>query len=124
MTWLAKHGCAIRPGNGYHRTLVTAVERHGAIAIRLALDELSAAGMPDGDIKGLLFGAIDSLDATKRPGRPAVARAGDDKSFVAASERHRRGVARTKRDRDELHSIGEVTGSLADHGVIDPRASS
>jgi hypothetical protein len=116
ITWLAQRACLIRPGDGYHRTLVTGVERHGVIAIIRQLERLEAAGMPRGDLKGYLFGAIDELDKAKRPSPGALAAA-------EASDRTRRGVEATRRERSELESIGKVVGSLADLGVLDPRSS-
>ena len=74
LTWLARHGCYIIEGNGYHRKLITATERHGVNAIVGMLDRLKEAGMQDGDTKGFLFGAIDALDARSRPNLEAVER--------------------------------------------------
>ena len=67
LVWLARHGCDVRPGNGYHQKLVVAVERHGVNAVIGMMDRLAAAGTRNGDIKGFLFGAIDALDARDRP---------------------------------------------------------
>jgi len=67
LVWLAKHGCDIRPGNGYHQKLVVAVEQHGITAVIGMLDRLASAGMHQGDTKGFLFGAIDALNARTRP---------------------------------------------------------
>ena len=72
LTWLANHGCYVRPGNGYHGKLVTATERHGVEAIVDAFEHLAASGLPNGDVKGFVFGAIDGLDAVKRPNLKAV----------------------------------------------------
>jgi hypothetical protein len=62
LQWLAKHGCYVTPGNGYHRQLITTVERHGVNAVVGWLDRLSEAGVNDGDTKGFVFGAIDALN--------------------------------------------------------------
>lgn len=67
LSWLAGYGCYIRPGNGYHQALVTAVENHGADAIARQFERLAAAGIKRGDVKGLVFGAIDALNAASRP---------------------------------------------------------
>ena len=67
LQWLAKHGCDIRPGNGYHQKLVTAVETHGVTALIGMMDRLASAGTKPGDVKGFLFGAIDALNAQTRP---------------------------------------------------------
>ena len=67
LVWLAKHGCDIRPGNGYHQKLVTATEVHGVNALIGMFDRLASAGTANGDIKGFLFGAIDALNARTRP---------------------------------------------------------
>ncbi len=72
LQWLNAHGCYVRPGNGYHQKLVTACERHDPDELLATLDRLSAAGVPNGDVKGLLFGAIDQLDASKRPILPSL----------------------------------------------------
>jgi hypothetical protein len=61
LQWLAKHGCYITPGNGYHRQLVTGVERLGAQPILTMFEKLSRAGVMDGDTKGFVFGALDAL---------------------------------------------------------------
>jgi hypothetical protein len=83
MQWLARHGCDVRPGNGYHQKLITAVERHGINAVVGALDRMAQAGVPNGDVKGLLFGAIDMLDKQARPSLVALEkedRAADDRA--------------------------------------------
>lgn len=67
LSWLARHGVALTPGNGYHRKLVTATAVHGVNAIVGMFDRLAAAGVRNGDTKGFLFGAIDALDARTRP---------------------------------------------------------
>lgn len=67
VVWLARHGCDIRPGNGYHQKLVLAVEQHGVNAVIGTMDRLAEAGTKTGDIKGFLFGAIDALNARSRP---------------------------------------------------------
>lgn len=113
MAWLARHRCDIRPGDGYHRKLIPAVERHGAPAMVEALEALSDAGTPDGDLKGLLWRAIDELDAAKRPPPGAVAQ-------VAESRRSNAEVQATKRRIAVLQSIPPAPGSLADHGILRP----
>jgi hypothetical protein len=62
LTWLVKHGCDVRPGNGYHRKLITAIEVHGSNALIGMFDRLEHAGVKHGDTKGYLFGAIDALN--------------------------------------------------------------
>lgn len=93
VAWLAKHGCDIRPGNGYHRHLVTLVEAHGINAVIGLFDRLASAGTKQGDVKGFLFGAKDALDARTRPDLKALERE-DHADDVAA--RNRRSVERTK----------------------------
>jgi hypothetical protein len=101
--WLAKHGCDIRPGNGYHRQLVTAVERHGATAVVGMLDRLSAAGVRNGDTKGFLFGAIDALDGQSRPDLRVI----EKEERVAEQEAaFNNRVTRTKR---RMHENGQHT---------------
>lgn len=67
LQWLSDHGCYVAPGNGYHRNLITGVERHGAEAVIAAMDRLSRAGTRNGDTKGFVFSAIDMLDKSARP---------------------------------------------------------
>jgi hypothetical protein len=67
LQWLAKHGCDIRPSNGYHRHLVTMVEVHGVNAVVGMFDRLASAGMKQGDTQGYVFGAKDALNAKGRP---------------------------------------------------------
>lgn len=62
LTWLAKHGCYVRPGNGYHAHLVMTVEQHGINAVVGMLDRLARAGVKDGDTKGFVFGTRDALN--------------------------------------------------------------
>lgn len=62
LSWLARHGCYVRPGNGYHQKLVLAVENHGVNAVVGMFDRLAGAGVLDGDTKGFVFGAIDALN--------------------------------------------------------------
>jgi len=87
LVWLSKHGCDVRPGNGYHRKLVTAVEVHGANALVGMMDRLADAGTKQGDIKGFLFGAIDALDARGRPSLTALAKADRADEVAASSQR-------------------------------------
>ena len=95
LTWLAKHGCDVRPGNGYHQKLVVAVERHGVNAVVGMLDRLAEAGTRNGDTKGFLFGAIDALDARTRPKLAELEK--DDRE----EERERIHQARLERTRRE-----------------------
>jgi general stress protein YciG len=59
--WLAQHKCYLVPGNGFHRQLITGVERLGVQPILTMFDKLSRAGVEDGDTKGFVFGALDAL---------------------------------------------------------------
>jgi hypothetical protein len=95
--WLAKHGSYVTPGNGYHRHLITAVERHGAPAILRMFDKLSRAGVVDGDTKGFVFGATDALNP--RPNLKAVDAADAEDS---ARRDYDRRVERTKQQIAEL----------------------
>lgn len=97
--WLAAHGCDIRPGNGYHRNLVTLVESHGVNAVIGMFDRLAAGGTKQGDTKGFVFGAKDALDARTRPDLRALEK--DDRA-EAESVRIRRAVERTKVSAHEL----------------------
>lgn len=106
LQWLARHGCDIRPGNGYHRKLVTAVEVHGATALIGMMDRLASAGTKPGDTKGFLFGAIDALDAANRPRLVDVNR---EENREREAESVRRRVERTKRS---LHELGHHQDAL------------
>jgi len=128
LTWLARHAIDIRPGNGYHQKLVVSVERHGVVALIREFETLAAAGMPSGDVKGFVFGAIDALDRARRPDLAAVAQAD---GAEREAERTRREVDRTRhaaestrRRNSRLTAVGVIVGSLADHGVLPPEASS
>ncbi len=103
IAWLAKHGCDIRPGNGYHRKLVTAVEAHGVNALIGMFDRLAEAGTKHGDVKGFLFGAIDALDARTRPKLADVSKAERADDTEAA---HQRRLAATQRHLAELRGTG------------------
>lgn len=70
--WLSKHGCDIRPGNGFDRHLVTMVQAHGVNAVVGMFDRLAREGMKDGDLRGFIFGAKDALDARTRPDLRAI----------------------------------------------------
>ena len=98
LTWLARHGCDIRPGNGYHRHLVTAVERFGVHAVIGKFDRLSDAGVHDGDLKGFIFGAIDALNP--KPDLKALEREDRDED---RREDFARKVSRTKRDLAQIY---------------------
>lgn len=102
LTWLARHGCDIRPGNGYHRHLVTAVERFGVNAVIGKFDRLSDAGVHDGDLKGFIFGAIDALNP--KPDLKALEREDRDDD---RREDFARKVSRTKRDLAQVYHEGE-----------------
>lgn len=104
VVWLSKHGCDIRPGNGYHRKLVTAVEVHGVNALVGMFDRLAEAGTKAGDVKGFLFGAIDALDARTRPNLADVAKAERADDTEAA---HQRRLAATQRHLAELRGTGQ-----------------
>jgi hypothetical protein len=93
MVWLSRHGCDLRPGNGYHQKLVTAVERHGVKPIVGMMDRLAAAGTKNGDIKGFLFGAIDALDARSRPNLAVLEK---EERAEAAAESFAERAARTR----------------------------
>lgn len=100
LIWLSKHGCDIRPGNGYHTNLITLVEVHGVNAVIGMFDRLAAAGMKHGDVSGFLWGAKDALNASSRPKLVALEK--EDAAEREAESIHRR-VERTKR---HLHEIG------------------
>jgi hypothetical protein len=91
LTWLAVHGCDVRPGNGYHQKLVVAVEQHGSRAVIGMFDRLARAGTKQGDIKGFLFGAIDALNAGSRPNLAALeAEDREEERSASFAERARR----------------------------------
>ncbi len=85
---LAKHGCDIRPGNGFHRHLITLVEVHGVNAVVGMFDRLAGAGMKQGDTQGYVFGAKDALNAKSRPDLRAIDR--DESAQERADIRSRR----------------------------------
>lgn len=100
LVWLARHGCDVRPGNGYHQKLVTAVEVHGAEKMLSMFDRLADAGTANGDIKGFLFGAIDALNARTRPKLVEVEKEdAQDRAELST----RRKVEATKR---RIHDLG------------------
>ena len=82
LAWLSNHGCDVRPGNGYHRALVTMVQSHGINAVVGMFDRLAGAGTKNGDAKGFVFGAKDALDARTRPDLRALEKeeAADERS--------------------------------------------
>jgi hypothetical protein len=104
LTWLSKHGCDIRPGNGYHQKLVVAVEHHGVNALVGMMDRLAAAGTKAGDTKGFLFGAIDALDKRSRPN--LVEMEAEDRQGDLAADRQRR-IERTKAENAALRAALE-----------------
>jgi hypothetical protein len=89
--------------------LITASERHGADALVGALEAVSRAGTPDSDIRGLVFGAVDLLDAGRRPDLRLVKQAAAEE---AEAERSRRAVEATRREIAKLQSTPQVPGSL------------
>jgi hypothetical protein len=99
--WLSRHGCDVRPGNGYDQKLVTAVEQHGINALIGMFDRLANAGTKAGDIKGFLFGAIDALDAQTRPNLRALEKEDDAERAIVSTQRQ---VENTHR---QLHEIGQ-----------------
>jgi hypothetical protein len=100
LQWLVAHKVVLQPHDGYYRHLVMAVERHGVAAVVQVFDELHGAGMPDGDIKGYVFGARDELDRRKRPNLRAVEKAEDR---AADSERR---AGRFEATKARAHEIG------------------
>jgi hypothetical protein len=72
--WLSKHGCDIRPGNGWDQHLVTMVAAHGVNAVVGMFDRLAEAGTKNGDTKAFLFAAKDALTARTRPDLRALER--------------------------------------------------
>jgi hypothetical protein len=88
LQWLAKHGCDIRPGNGYHRNLITLVEVHGINAVVGMFDRLASAGMKQGDTQGYVFGAKDALNAKGRPDLRSLER--DEAAQERTAVRNRR----------------------------------
>jgi hypothetical protein len=87
LIWLAKHGCDIRPGNGYHQKLITAVETHGVEKMLSMFDRLADAGTVNGDIKGFLFKAIDQLNAQTRPDLRALEKEDDAERESLSTQR-------------------------------------
>jgi hypothetical protein len=104
LVWLAKHGCDIRPGNGYHQKLVVAVEHHGVNALIGMMDRLAAAGTKAGDTKGFLFGAIDALDKRSRPNLAELE--AEDRQGDLSADRQRR-IERTKAENAALRAALE-----------------
>lgn len=93
LTWLANHGCYVRPGNGYHQHLVTATQSHGVDALIGAMERLAKLGTKQGDVKGFVFGAIDALNAKVRPNVRELEKAD---AQAASSKRATDSAARTK----------------------------
>jgi hypothetical protein len=112
LVWLSRHGCDVRPGNGYHQKLITAVERHGINAVVGSLDRMAQAGVPNGDVKGLLFGAIDMLDKQARPSLVAL-----EKEDRAADDR----AARQRRIEATQVRLHETGGHELEPSAVCPR---
>lgn len=93
LRWLSKHGCDIRPGNGWHQHLVTMVQAHGVNAVIGMFDRLSSAGTKNGDTKGFLFGAKDALNAKTRP---------DLRALEAEEAADERAESRSKRIQEQM----------------------
>ncbi len=104
LVWLAKHGCDIRPGNGYHHKLVTSVEVYGVNAVVGAMDRLADAGTRQGDVKGFLFGAIDMLNSRDRP---KLADLEKGERADETERAHRARLERTRRETAELRAALE-----------------
>jgi hypothetical protein len=102
LVWLARHGCYVQPGNGYHRQLVTAVERHGVSAIVGMFDRLARAGVQDGDTKGYVFGALDAL--RPKPDLRAV------EQETRAEEARRATAARQAATRERIAQMQRLGG--------------
>lgn len=99
LTWLARHGCAVRVGDGWHRQLVTAVATHGINAVVGMMDRLAEAGVKHGDTKGYLFGAIDALNAR---GRPKLADLEREERTDGQDRAHQNRLDATRRHIEEL----------------------
>lgn len=104
LAWLSRHGCDVRPGNGYHRKLITAVEVYGVNAIVGMFDRLAEAGTRRGDIKGFLFGATDALDARSRPNLRELE--AEDRADETAAARQRR-IDKTRAETEDLRAVLE-----------------
>jgi len=127
ITWLARHGCYIVPGNGYHRQLIAAVEHHGVNAVIGMFDRLAEAGTTEGDIKGYIFSAKDALDARTRPDLTVIVkeeeRAEDKERRDAASKRQ---LAELSRYIDEepmpeeqrTANLARLRSEMAEKGLI------
>lgn len=92
LQWLGKHGCYLRPGDGYHQKLILAVEKFGINRVVGTLDRLARAGVMDGDTKGFVFGVADAL--FPKPDLQALDREERADKSQAAFDR---GVERTQR---------------------------
>jgi hypothetical protein len=101
LVWLQRHGCDIRPGNGYHQKLVVAVERHGINAVIGMMDRLAEAGTRNGDVKGFLFGAIDALDSRSRPKTSDLEKGDREEERERV---HRARLEKTRRETAELRA--------------------
>ena len=101
LIWLSRHGCDVRPGNGYHQKLITAVEAHGVNAVVGMFDRLHGAGVKPGDVKGYLFGAIDALNARTRPNIAALEK--EEAAEERADVRSKRIARQMWERRLELH---------------------
>jgi len=111
VTWLAQHGCYIKPGDGFHRHLVMAVERHGIAGVLEMFERLAAAGTVQGDIKGFVFKAKDLLDAQTRPNGSDVAKATREAEAERTSQRR---IKATKDAIEALKATPEPTKTFAE----------
>ena len=101
LVWLARHGCDVRPGSGWHQKLIPAVEVHGVEKMLSMFDRLADAGMAQGDTKGYLFGAIDALNARTRPSLAALEK--EEAAEERADVRSKRIARQMWERRLELH---------------------
>lgn len=110
LAWLARHGCDIRPGNGYHQKAVLAVERHGVDAFLETLERLATAGYRHGDVKGFLFDAIDTLDRQTRPKPTELAKAEHEDAERRAFQRR---LDATQRNLADLRGDPQIPAGAA-----------
>ncbi len=112
ITWLAKHGCYVKPGNGYHQHLVLAVERHGSNAVIGMFDRLARAGTTNGDIKGFIFGASDALKPKVNLSEVEAEVRAEEREEVRRNRKPDPVQAELKARLLELHGPDEVGGPL------------